>query len=71
VFSRLFHSTYLRRCVAACLLAAIAALPGCSLWHRTKESLKENLNLDKYRDERASDIDRRLSAPDSSVNNPF
>jgi hypothetical protein len=52
-------------------LAAIATASGCSLWHRTKESLKENLNPDKYRDERATDIDRRLSAPDPIINSPF
>ena len=57
--------------MAACLLAAIATASGCSVWHRTKESLKENLNPDKYRDERATDIDRRLSAPDPIINSPF
>jgi hypothetical protein len=57
--------------MAVCLATAIAPASGCSLWYRTKESLKENLNPDKYRDERAADIDRRLSAPDPIVNSPF
>jgi hypothetical protein len=41
------------------------------MWNHAKEAVKDNLNPDKYRDERALDIDRRLSAPDSSVHNPF
>jgi hypothetical protein len=46
-------------------------VPGCSLWSQTKEKVAENLNMDKYRDNRAVDIDQRLSSPDPIVKNPF
>jgi hypothetical protein len=71
VFARRFHSTCVRSALAACLAAPTIAVPGCSLWHRTKEKLEENLDMDKYRDNRAVDIDRRLSSPDPIVNSPF
>jgi hypothetical protein len=41
------------------------------MWTRTKEKVKENLNMDKYRDNRARDIDERLSSPDPIVKSPF
>jgi hypothetical protein len=71
VFTRYFYSTARRACLAACLLSTIAVTPGCSLWTRTKEKVKENLNMDKYRDTRARDIDERLSSPDPIVKSPF
>jgi hypothetical protein len=71
VFTRYFYSTGRRRRPAVCLLLALVLLPGCSLWNRTKEKAKENLNMDKYRDNRAVDIDQRLSNPEPIVKNPF
>jgi hypothetical protein len=41
------------------------------MWNRTKEKVAENLDMDKYRDHRAVDIDQRLSSPDPIVNSPF
>jgi hypothetical protein len=57
--------------LAASLFTAFAVAPGCSTWNRTKEKIAENLNMDKYRDNRAVDIDQRLSSPDPIVKNPF
>jgi hypothetical protein len=71
VFARWFHSTCRQACVAVCLLAAISAMSGCSFWYHAKEKVTDSLNMDKYRDERAADIDRRLSSPEPIVKNPF
>jgi hypothetical protein len=57
--------------LAACLFTAFVVAPGCSMWNRTKEKVAENLDMDKYRDHRAVDIDQRLSSPDPIVNSPF
>lgn len=46
-------------------LAALASLPGCALWKA------ETWNLDRFRDERARDIDSRLSSDRTIVDNPF
>ena len=48
-------------CVAALLVPA----GGCALWDRS------TWDLSKYRDERASDIDQRLSKTKPIVQNPF
>jgi hypothetical protein len=51
------------------LLAAIVALPilagGCAMWDG------DRWNLDRYRDERAVDIEQRLERTEPVVKNPF
>jgi hypothetical protein len=49
----------------ACLIAMLAPVGGCALWD------KSTWDLSKYRDERASDIDDRLSKSKPIVQNPF
>jgi hypothetical protein len=56
----------------SCRLAALAAvvapllsLGGCAMFH------KDFWNMDRYRDERAADIDSRLSKNVPIVKNPF
>ena len=50
-------------------MAAVLSLPflagGCALWDR------DNWTLDRYRDERAVEIDQRLSADEPAVKSPF
>lgn len=60
----------LARCLAdfrrlACLAALLGLLPGCAPWKA------ETWNLDRFRDDRARDIDSRLSEDRSIVQNPF
>jgi hypothetical protein len=60
----------LARCLAnfrrlACLAAILGLLPGCALWK------PEKWDLNNLRDERARDIDSRLSSERSIVQNPF
>jgi hypothetical protein len=43
----------------------VAMLAGCALWK------PESWNLDRFRDERARDIDSRLSSDRTIVDNPF
>jgi len=49
----------------AAIVASLAFVGGCALFH------KETWNLDHYRDERATDIDRRLDKPLPIGKNPF
>jgi hypothetical protein len=48
-----------------CLFALVAPLAGCAMWDA------ERWNVDRYRDERAVDIDQRLSSDEPIVKNPF
>ena len=61
VFVRLFHS--IGR--AGCLAVVLGPLAGCAMWDAKK------WNPAQYRDERASDIDQRLSSREPIVKNPF
>lgn len=51
------------------LVAVILSLPllggGCALWD------KDRWNLDRFRDERAVDIEQRLERDEPIVKNPF
>jgi hypothetical protein len=47
------------------LAALLGLLPGCALWK------PEKWDLNNLRDERARDIDSRLSSERSIVQNPF
>jgi len=49
----------------ACLAVLVGLLPGCALWK------PEMWDLNNLRDERARDIDSRLSSDRSIVQNPF
>ncbi|MGD9635030.1 MAG: hypothetical protein AB7G28_18155 [Pirellulales bacterium] len=49
----------------ACLAALLGALPGCALWK------PEAWDLNRLRDDRAREIDSRLSSDDPIVQNPF
>lgn len=51
----------------AALLLAIASAGGCKLW---KWDMSD-WNLEKYRDERATDIDHRLDKPLPVSKSPF
>jgi len=51
----------------AVILLPLAAGGGCAFWN----SHKPDLNLEKYRDPRAADIDRRLEKATPIVQNPF
>jgi hypothetical protein len=48
-----------------CLAALLTPLAGCALWK------KETWDLNRFRDERARDIDSRLSDNKPIVQNPF
>jgi len=48
-----------------CLAALLASLSGCAIWDLKK------LNPENYRDDRARDIDARLSENRTIVQNPF
>ena len=52
-------------CRFACLIAMLGLLPGCALWKAKPWS------FDSLRDERAVDIDSRLSDDRPIVQNPF
>lgn len=47
------------------LAALFGMLPGCALWKA------ETWDLNRFRDDRARDIDSRLSGDRSIVQNPF
>lgn len=47
------------------MLLLLASAAGCALWDR------DRWNLDRYRDERAVDIDHRLEHAEPVVQNPF
>jgi hypothetical protein len=64
VLSRWLYST----CRVSCLSAAFVALilsSGCAVFE------KGRWNLDRFRDERAVDIERRLERDEPIVENPF
>ena len=48
-----------------CLAVVLGPLSGCAMWDF------DEWNLDRYRDERARDIDERLSEDRPIVQNPF
>jgi hypothetical protein len=48
-----------------CLAIVLGPLAGCAMWNA------ENWDPAHYRDERAADIDGRLSSRAPIVNNPF
>jgi hypothetical protein len=48
-----------------CLAIVLGPLSGCATWDA------EKWNPARYRDERAADIDGRLSSKEPIVNNPF
>jgi hypothetical protein len=48
-----------------CLAMVLGPLAGCAMWNA------EKWNPANYRDERAADIDGRLSSRAPIVNNPF
>jgi len=50
---------------AGCLAILLGPLAGCAMWDAQK------WNPARYRDERASDIDGRLSSKEPIVKNPF
>jgi hypothetical protein len=58
------HSTCHNAALAA-ILALAASAAGCALWH------KETWNLDRFRDERAVDIEHRLERNEPIVKSPF
>jgi hypothetical protein len=49
----------------AAILSLLILTGGCALWH------KDHWNLDRYRDERAVDIEQRLERSEPIVKNPF
>jgi hypothetical protein len=57
LFERCKHPLY--------LVALLVPLSGCARWD------SEKWNLDQLRDERAVDIDQRLSTREPIVKNPF
>jgi hypothetical protein len=58
------HSSPLKRWTAVILSLPFLA-GGCALWD------PERWNLDRYRDERAVDIEQRLERDEPIVKNPF
>lgn len=51
--------------LAVCLLIAFGSSVGCALWDT------ERWNFDRYRDDRAVDIEHRLDRTEPIVQNPF
>ena len=64
LFRRSYHFSSGVRFLAAMLLL-LASTGGCAFWDR------DRWNLDRYRDERAVDIDQRLDQAEPIVKNPF
>jgi len=62
---RWIHSTRRAIVLAVGVVVVLGPLGGCAMWN------KDRWNLDRYRDERAVDIDQRLSQDRSIVPNPF
>jgi hypothetical protein len=54
-----------------CLVAVLGPLGGCALFNAGSLFKAETWNLDRFRDERARDIDSRLSENRPIVQNPF
>jgi hypothetical protein len=63
MFARLHSTRRLAR--AAVFVLLLAPMAGCALLD------KETYNLDRYRDERSVDIERRLERTEPIVQNPF
>jgi len=49
----------------AAVLSLLCSMPGCMLWQG------DRWNFDTFRDQRAVDIDHRLTGPAPIVKNPF
>jgi hypothetical protein len=64
LFQRCLHFSCRDGCAAAILILVTAAC-GCALWER------DRWNIDRYRDERAVDVERRLERTEPIVKNPF
>jgi hypothetical protein len=66
--SNLFRFWFHSNCRNACL-AAVVSLPifagGCALWEQ------DRWNLNRYRDDRAVDIEQRLERTEPVVKSPF
>ena len=54
-----------RTLAAAAIVLFVGQVGGCAFFE------KENWNLDRYRDERAVDIEKRLERAEPIVQNPF
>ena len=59
-----FHFSWRALAMAALLLPLLAA-SGCAMFH------KDFWSMDRYRDERAVDVDHRLEHSQPNVKNPF
>jgi hypothetical protein len=64
VFRRSFYLTC-RSLPLAALLLPLVSLGGCAMFH------KDFWSMDRYRDERAVDIDNRLNNKEPIVKSPF
>ena len=64
LFHRLLYFSCRLRSLAVTLLL-LGPIGGCTLWDR------DRWNLDRFRDERAVDIDHRLDTAEPIVQNPF
>jgi hypothetical protein len=58
------HSNH-RITAAAAIVLLLTPIAGCALWN------KETWNLDRFRDERAIDIEHRLERTEPIVKSPF
>jgi hypothetical protein len=63
---RWFHLNY-RLVVLSAIVAQLVSLGGCAI----AKFQKDFWNMERYRDERAVDIDHRLNKNDPIVKNPF
>jgi hypothetical protein len=61
---RWFHFSC-RLVALAAVVAPFLSLGGCAMFHQ------DFWNMDRYRDERATDIDGRLGKNETIVKNPF
>ena len=61
---RWFHFSC-RLAALAAIVAPLVSLSGCAMFH------KDFWNVERYRDERAVDIDTRLNKNEPIVKNPF
>jgi hypothetical protein len=61
---RWFHFSC-RLAALAAFVAALLSLGGCAMFHQ------DFWSMDRYRDERAVDIDSRLNKNETIVKNPF
>jgi hypothetical protein len=59
------HIYFSQRLVAAAAVLVLLASTGCATFQR------ENWSLNRLRDERAVDIESRLTSPKPVVDNPF